>query len=177
MCLVVKASGLWTTSPPKSVRRRSSAVQNIGSWKRSLGLGVFLRCACSLTVFTLLHQLSVSSNDEALRRLTEVKYGQDQAEFVFQMVLLISQSKMLPRASTTTFSMHWVSSAQRICSRAPLLPIKSRQYLKRGAWSTKKRMVSDRTYSLRCSRCCLNSSDRTPGVSLQTGNCFPSSSV
>jgi len=42
-----------------------------------------LRCVCSLTVSTFLHQLSVSSNGEALRRLTEVEDGQDQAEFVF----------------------------------------------------------------------------------------------
>lgn len=49
----------------------------------SLGLGVLLRCACSLTVSTFLHQLSVSSNGEALEQLTEVEDGQDQTEFVF----------------------------------------------------------------------------------------------
>lgn len=42
-----------------------------------------MRCACSLTVFTFSRQLSVSLNEEALTRLTEVEYGQDQAEFVF----------------------------------------------------------------------------------------------
>lgn len=49
----------------------------------SLGLGVLLRCACCLTVFTFSRQLSVSLNEEALEHLTEVEYGHDQAEFVF----------------------------------------------------------------------------------------------